>query len=729
MASNLSLNEKIPLFSAPTPATSGSGSGDPPSSPPRSILKSAFPLENPAVSPRRGHQRSVSIEGKIPVHRLSLSPSIPALSIISAQTTPTKGGASGGGGNQSPNQSSPGKKKSRIGIDEDDGFDWYHGGIDDDETLSGDLEQVHGGQMPNMRWTCLPSETLANLSMFLGLLSACTTPALIAWAINPNIFRESMDLIRANEAILWSIFLDLSLVVYHFFWIGFRVVIRLFKAKARTHQLARVGQVEQLSPWIRAVLVTLALFVCQFTVYWLGCDTLNRCGPAAWWVLPMTGSMLATFVLLLLEKIVMQRVANSFHRARYSERLKSLKRHEHTVETLISAKKARKRHGSNSNYSNNLGVTTSNSGDVVVPIPADSDTRSIVSGVFLPLAVDGKSSLGTRRDTRKLARSLFHFLAGSAAYLTIESLEQHLTAVDAEAFFAIFDLDRNKQISKREWLSGLLGVHQERRNLTGSLGQLEHIVGHLNRIAMSLCLLIAVFIWLLCFQVNISNIWVSLTSMLLAGTFIFGQTAKGAFESLIFHFAVHPFDIGDRILVDGDGYGVESVGLTCTILKKADGHIVYFPNSLLLTKVIANTKRAGDMVDAIELDVNFESFSGQHFVLLKTALTEYLQRESAEWTGKFDLIPNELIENGHRLRLRATFQGRGSFIDGARRWQRKVKLLFFMREFLLSLGVIPLSQLPSAPPVSAGSGPSSLPLPLLSMALPPSKAPPALLSS
>lgn len=42
-----------------------------------------------------------------------------------------------------------------------------------------------------------------------------------------------------------------------------------------------------------------------------------------------------------------------------------------------------------------------------------------------------------------------------------------------------------------------------------------------------------------------------LSSQLVVVAFVFGNTCKNVFESIIFLFVIHPFDVGDRCEIDG----------------------------------------------------------------------------------------------------------------------------------------------------------------------------------
>jgi small-conductance mechanosensitive channel len=71
---------------------------------------------------------------------------------------------------------------------------------------------------------------------------------------------------------------------------------------------------------------------------------------------------------------------------------------------------------------------------------------------------------------------------------------------------------------------------------------------------LSLALII---VFLLIFGIETSKLLVFFTSVFIPSVFIFGNSARSTFEALVFLFVVHPFDVGDRIFVDGQSMIVE----------------------------------------------------------------------------------------------------------------------------------------------------------------------------
>ena len=54
-------------------------------------------------------------------------------------------------------------------------------------------------------------------------------------------------------------------------------------------------------------------------------------------------------------------------------------------------------------------------------------------------------------------------------------------------------------------------------------------------------------------QINVTKLWLQFSTMILAFVFVFGNSLKVVFEAVVFLFVVHPFDIGDGVLIGTTG--------------------------------------------------------------------------------------------------------------------------------------------------------------------------------
>lgn len=96
-----------------------------------------------------------------------------------------------------------------------------------------------------------------------------------------------------------------------------------------------------------------------------------------------------------------------------------------------------------------------------------------------------------------------------------------------------------------------MNVYLERKSLAHSLNDTKTAIEELNRLASVILLVVIIVIWLLLMGFLTTRILVFISSQLLLVVFMFGNTAKTVFEAIIFVFVMHPFDVGDRCVVDG----------------------------------------------------------------------------------------------------------------------------------------------------------------------------------
>jgi len=84
------------------------------------------------------------------------------------------------------------------------------------------------------------------------------------------------------------------------------------------------------------------------------------------------------------------------------------------------------------------------------------------------------------------------------------------------------------------------------------------------------------------------------------------DTIKNFFGSLVI-FGDHPFQMGDRIVVDSEDGMVEEVGMRSTRIRTLDGHLVTFPNGELANKSIRNITRRPYIKRVANITVTYDT--------------------------------------------------------------------------------------------------------------------------
>lgn len=96
-----------------------------------------------------------------------------------------------------------------------------------------------------------------------------------------------------------------------------------------------------------------------------------------------------------------------------------------------------------------------------------------------------------------------------------------------------------------------MSVYLERKSLAYSLNDTKTAIEELNRLASAVLLVVIIIVSLLVMGVLTTQVLVFISSQLLLVAFMFGNSVKTVFEAIIFVFVMHPFDVGDRCVIDG----------------------------------------------------------------------------------------------------------------------------------------------------------------------------------
>lgn len=123
---------------------------------------------------------------------------------------------------------------------------------------------------------------------------------------------------------------------------------------------------------------------------------------------------------------------------------------------------------------------------------------------------------------------------------------------EAEAAFSMFDRDMNGDISMEELESVCVDIGRERKAITASLKDLDSVVSKLDDVFMFFVIVIVIIVFLSLISTSAAGVLTSAGSSILALSWLFSATAQEFLQSVIFVFVKHPFDVGDRVTIYGN---------------------------------------------------------------------------------------------------------------------------------------------------------------------------------
>ncbi|KAJ6314335.1 hypothetical protein OIU78_017913 [Salix suchowensis] len=268
----------------------------------------------------------------------------------------------------------------------------------------------------------------------------------------------------------------------------------------------------------------------------------------------------------------------------------------------------------------------------------------------------------------------------------------------------------SNKISKKCLKNWVVNAFRERRALALTLNDTKTAVNKLHRMVNFLVGIIIAVIWLLILGIATSKFLLFLSSQLLLVAFIFGNTCKAVFESIIFLFVIHPFDVGDRCEIDGVQMVVEEMNILTTVFLRCDNQKIIITNSVLATKAIGNYYRSPDMGDAVEFLIHLAT-PAEKIAIVKQRISSYIESKRDHWYPSPMIIFKD-VEDLTRVRVAVWVTHRMNHQDMGERFVRRSLLLDEMmkifRELDIQYRLLPLDiNVRALPPVMSDRLPAS----------------------
>ncbi|KAJ4708804.1 Mechanosensitive ion channel protein [Melia azedarach] len=161
-----------------------------------------------------------------------------------------------------------------------------------------------------------------------------------------------------------------------------------------------------------------------------------------------------------------------------------------------------------------------------------------------------------------------------------------------------------RRIERSTFKKWVVNVYLERKSLVHSLNDTKTAIEELSKLVSGIVLVVIIIVWLLLMEFLTTKVIFFISSQILVVVFMFGNTAKTVFEAIIFVFIMHPFDVGDRCVIDGVQMVVEEMNILTTVFLRYDNEKIFYPNTVLATKPISNYYRSPEMNDSVEFAVD-----------------------------------------------------------------------------------------------------------------------------
>ncbi|GMH11820.1 hypothetical protein Nepgr_013661 [Nepenthes gracilis] len=326
---------------------------------------------------------------------------------------------------------------------------------------------------------------------------------------------------------------------------------------------------------------------------------------------------------------------------------------------------------------------------LLVDVVANSGL-STISGMLSEEIVEGGVELDDDEITSEehaivTTVKIFENVKGDADYIEKGDLSRFLIKEEVDLIFPLFEVNEKGQISLQAFSKWVLKVYKCRQALKHTLNDNKTAVKQLNKLVSAILIVMMFIIWLLLTEIATTKLIIFFSSQLVVAAFVFGNTCKNVFEAIIFVFVMHPFDVGDRCVIDGTMLVVEEMNIFTTVFLRWDKEKVYYPNSVLASKAIGNYYRSQDQGDSLEFSIDFMTPLSK-IGDLKDRIKKYLEQNSHFWHPDHNVVVKE-IENVNKIKMVLFVNHTMNFQEFVEKNRRRSELVLEVKKIFEELDI------------------------------------------
>ncbi|CAH1419475.1 unnamed protein product [Lactuca virosa] len=270
-------------------------------------------------------------------------------------------------------------------------------------------------------------------------------------------------------------------------------------------------------------------------------------------------------------------------------------------------------------------------------------------------------------------------------YIEDIDLRRFMIREEVDIVFPMIDVAEKGKIDRKTLTDWVVKVFNGRKALAYALDDTKTAVDELNKLITAILIVVTIIVWLLLTEIASTKVLVFLSSQLVVAAFIFGNTCKTVFEAIVFVFMMHPFDVGDRCVIDGVQMVVEEMNILNTVFLRYDNEKIYYPNSVLATKPISNFYRSPDMGDKVEFSIDFAT-PFEKIGILKDMIKIYLEKNPQLWHPNHLFIVNE-IQNVNMIKVALSINHTMNFQDYGEKSKRRSELVLELKKMFEELKI------------------------------------------
>lgn len=308
-----------------------------------------------------------------------------------------------------------------------------------------------------------------------------------------------------------------------------------------------------------------------------------------------------------------------------------------------------------------------------------SEGRDEMNYVIETMVNDFESNISLRHNdldltTSEAAASIVEAIFG---YLEIENL----TLDQVKVFFPANHDEVFKYLGNRVSSDGdtnipfetikeqAIKLHEERKDIMLSLVDQDTILRKLDFVLIGGVSFVALILLLFLFNVDYKVYLASVGPVLFTFGWIFQTSVVELYRCFVFLLLSHPFDSGDRVVIDNEELVVVSIDLMYTTFRNGNGMKIYIPNPAMFNKNIGNVRRSDVETEDVAVGID-ESTVFSQVLDLCAWLQKSLKESEDDFTGVVSLGKYEPAKG--KINLVLSVEHISNFQDPSSRHVRRV---------------------------------------------------------
>eukprot|EP00127_Corallochytrium_limacisporum_P000934 Clim_evm18s33 gene=Clim_evmTU18s33 len=276
-----------------------------------------------------------------------------------------------------------------------------------------------------------------------------------------------------------------------------------------------------------------------------------------------------------------------------------------------------------------------------------------------------------------------HFLEPGSVWYLFSMLNNTTAGSKAQSSVSV---DSTAGFTFSEWRALIAEWIMERKGTQESILSSDSLTKTMSTFLNSVSGFFCFVAILIIVGVDPAPMFVALSALVVTYAFIFGNTLKDYFEGVVFVLGIHPYDIGDRLQIDGTMYFVQEINLLTTTMRRTRGDIIYYRNSQLQSKIVTNLRRSNNMAEEIDFYIAGDT-TEDDIAKIRREVANFCAEETLDWkTGPlvyvtgFDTKTNQICMN-------FWFTSKHNWQAWKPKAERAERMMLFLRNLCKKMGI------------------------------------------